>query len=145
MGEKNVRRYIRQIKRLYTGNHKAKKKFINELKDALLCYCEKHESATYSDLLSEFGSPSDMKDMLSFHTAKDLHKRNLLLYWMIITITTIILLLAVWFTIKHIKIMLDYSNGYYIEYYEDNTSVPKNRNPLTNKPDPTPIKHVEFD
>lgn len=145
MQKKNVNRYIRQVKRFYKGNHKAKKQFIKELEDALLCYYEEHETSSYSDLLSEFGKPSDIKNFLSFHTAKDLHKRNMFVHWIFIIIVSVILLLAVWFTVQHVITMLDYSHGFYIEYFEEDTSIPQNENPLNKQPDPTPITHIDFD
>lgn len=144
MQKRNINKYIRQIKRLYKGNHKAKKLFIKELEDSLLCYCEEHETATYSDLLLEFGDPADIKNFLSFHTAKHLKKRNMFVYWLCIIAVSAILFFAVLFTIHHVTTMLDYSNGFYVEYFEEDKSIPKEENPIDKQPDPTPITHIEF-
>ena len=49
-----AKKYIRQVKRLYRGKRRFKRQFIQELKDALLCYLEEHPEATYTDLTKEF-------------------------------------------------------------------------------------------
>lgn len=145
MQKKFVNKYIRQVKRFYKGNRKAKKQFICELRDALFCYCEKNPTATYDDLLSEFGAPSDIKNMLSFRTAKDLRKRNMLVHWILIVGICIIVLAAVAFTVFHVLARYDFSQGYSVEYFEDDPNAPRHVNPLTGKPDPTPITTITFD
>ena len=55
-----AKKYIRQVKRLYRGKRRFKRQFIQELKDALLCYLEEHPEATYTDLTKEFGHPSEI-------------------------------------------------------------------------------------
>lgn len=54
-----AKKYIRQVKRLYRGKRRFKRQFIQELKDALLCYLEEHPEPTYTDLTKEFGHQSD--------------------------------------------------------------------------------------
>ena len=79
-----AKKYIRQVKRLYRGKRRFKRQFIQELKDALLCYLEEHPEATYTDLTKKFGHPSEIRDQLSFHTADELHLRNMTLYWTVV-------------------------------------------------------------
>lgn len=144
MQKKFVNKYIRQVKRFYKGKRKAKKQFICELRDALFCYYEKNPTATYDDLLSEFGAPSDIKNMLSFRTAKDLRRRNMLVHWILIVGICIIVLSAVAFTVFHVLARYDVFQGYFIESF-DNPDNPHHVNPLTGKPDPTPITTITFD
>ena len=67
-----AKKYIRQVKRLYRGKRRFKRQFIQELKDALLCYLEEHPEATYTDLTKEFGHPSEIRDQLSAVATYDL-------------------------------------------------------------------------
>lgn len=131
-----VQKYIRQVKRLYKGKLKYKKQFIHELKDSLLCFKEEHPQATYSDLVDEFGEPSEIKNFLSFHTACELHKRNMIYYWTTIILCTLVIIVILLFTTHHILNIYSYSKGYYIEYYENNKKEQDNTNPLTKTTDP---------
>ena len=65
-------------------------------------------------------------------------------YWLCIIAVSAILFLAVLFTIHHVTTMLDYSNGFYVEYFEEDKSIPQEENPIDKQPDPTPITHIEF-
>lgn len=145
MKHKAARKYLRQVKRLYSGKSKSKKQFIHELEDALLCFLEEHPQATYSDLTNEFGQPSEIKESLSFHTACELRKRNMILYWAVTILCSIAVAIVLFFTIKHILLMYDYSNGYYIEQYENNEKDTDNLNPITKATDPPLENHQTFD
>ena len=114
-----AKKYIRQVKRLYRGKRRFKRQFIQELKDALLCYLEEHPEATYTDLTKEFGHPSEIRDQLSFHTADELHLRNMTLYWTVVGLCSVAVITVVFFTVRHVVFMHDYSKGYYIEQWED--------------------------
>ena len=114
-----AKKYIRQVKRLYRGKRRFKRQFIQELKDALLCYLEEHPKTTYTDLTKEFGHPSEIKDQLSFHTADELHLRNMTLYWTVVGLCSVAVITVVFFTVRHVVFMHDYSKGYYIEQWED--------------------------
>lgn len=139
-----AKRYIRQVKRVYSGKHKAKKQFIEEINDAIECYLEQNPEATYSDLLNEFGEPSDLKNMLSFQSASELHRRNMILYWAGIVGICIIIAIALSYTVDYVLTMHDYSKGYYVEYYEENNKASTGTNPITGQPDPTPKEHMNF-
>lgn len=99
----------RQVKRLYRGKRRFKRQFIQELKDALLCYLEEHPEATYTDLTKEFGHPSEIRDQLSFHTADELHLRNMTLYWTVVGLCSVAVITVVFFTVRHVVFMHDYS------------------------------------
>lgn len=142
MKPKNVKKYIRQIKRIYRGNRNDKMQFILELEDALLCFHEEHPDSSYDDLVAEFGKPSEMKDILSFHSAKKLQKRNIFLYWLINILFLIMVIIILCFTIRHVVDMYNYSQGYYIEY--DDTSPKSDINPITNETDPPLDNHIDF-
>ena len=120
-------------------------KFIQELKDALLCYLEEHPEATYTDLTKEFGHPSEIRDQLSFHTADELHLRNMTLYWTVVGLCSVAVITVVFFTVRHVVFMHDYSKGYYIEQWEDDENGSNNINPITKATDPPLENHQTFD
>lgn len=143
MKQKSIKKYIRQIKRIYRGRYRDKKQFTEELQDALLCFCEEHPSSSYSDLIEEFGKPSEMKDMLSFHSAEKLRKRNMLLYWCINITAIAAICILIFFTVRHVMNRYSFSQGYYIEYFEDDNK--SHINPRTGETDPPPDNHIDFD
>ena len=110
-----------------------------------MCFLEEHPQATYSDLTNEFGQPSEIKASLSFHTACELRKRNMILYWAVTILCSIAVVIVLFFTIKHVLFMYDYSNGYYIERYENNEKDTDNINPITKATDPPLENHQTFD
>ncbi|MDE6850922.1 MAG: hypothetical protein K2J67_00320 [Lachnospiraceae bacterium] len=142
MKQKIVKKYIRQIRRIYQGRYQDKKQFLDELQDALLCFYEEHPDSTYTDLVQKFGRPSEMKGFLSFHSAEKLHKRNMFLYWTINIAVIITVSILVFFTIRHVMNRYDYVQGYYIETFDDDAN--SNINPLTGETDPPPKKKTNF-
>lgn len=146
--QKIVKKYIRQIKRIYRGKSSDKKQFIEELQDALLCFCEEHPDSSYSDLVKEFGKPSEMKDILSFHSAEKLQKRNMFLYWTVNIAIIIFVTILVFFTIRYVKEKYNDTHGYDIDYlYDPEDGEPEeiNINPFTGETDPPPNEHIDFD
>lgn len=147
MKQKIVNKYIRQIKRIYRGKSSDKKQFIEELQDALLCFCEEHPDSSYSDLVKEFGKPSEMKDILSFHSAEKLQKRNMFLYWTVnITVITATAIL-VFFTVHYMQEKYNDTHGYFIEYlYNPENGEPEemNINPVTGETF-APIDESEYE
>lgn len=140
-----AKKYIRQVKRLYRGKRRFKRQFIQELKDALLCYLEEHPEATYTDLTKKFGHPSEIRDQLSFHTADELRLRNMTLYWTVVGLCSVAVITVVFFTVRHVVFMHDYSKGYYIEQWEDDENGSNNINPITKATDPPLENHQTFD
>ena len=64
--QRNItKKYLRQIRRLYKGKHKIKKNFLDELEQDLLHYQKTHPNADYNDLLTQFGEPSEIQNMLT--------------------------------------------------------------------------------
>jgi hypothetical protein len=149
LNNKIIKKYIRQVQRIYSGKRKNKKHFIQELHDALLCYCEEHPNSSYNDLLSEFGEPSELKNTLLFRSATELHKRNMVLYWAAISVITICVLGTLFFTIQYATDIYRFSHdgGYYVEMDWENENIPKEEsvNPINGKPDPTPYKTITFE
>lgn len=143
MKQKIVKKYIHQIRRIYRGKYSDKKQFIEELQDALFCFCEEHPDATYSDLVKEFGKPSEIKDVLSFHSAEKLQKRNMFVYWLVNIAIIIAVSILLFFTIRHAINRYRYSQGYDIESFEDDN--PYHINPLTGETDPPLDNHIDFD
>lgn len=66
MNNKNINKYLRMVKQIHHGKRSTKKKFVSELKDALLCFCDEHPNSTYSDIVEEFGRPSDIRNHVIF-------------------------------------------------------------------------------
>lgn len=67
--QRNItKKYLRQIRRLYKGKHKIKKNFLDELEQDLLHYQKTHPNADYNDLLTQFGEPSEIQNMVSYHS-----------------------------------------------------------------------------
>ena len=142
MERKIIKKYIRRIKRIYRGKYKDKKQFIRELQDALLCFCEEHPNSSYSDLIKEFGKPSEIKSMLSFHGAEKLQKRNMFLYWAVNIVIIMAVTILLLFTVHYVINKYNFAQGYYIEYFDDNKN---NINPLTGETNPPPDSHIDFD
>ena len=144
MKQKIVKKYIHQIKRIYRGKYSDKKQFIEELQDALLCFYEEHPDASYSDLVKEFGKPSEIKDVLSFHSAEKLQKRNMLVYWAINIVVIMMVSILLFFTVRYVMSKHNLAQGYYIEYFKDGTTQ-KNINPLTGETNPPFDDNIDFD
>lgn len=147
--QKIVKKYIRQIKRIYRGKSSDKKQFIKELQDALLCFCEEHPDSSYSDLVKEFGKPSEMKDILSFHSAEKLQKRNMFMYWTVNIAVIIVIAILVFFTVRYVKEKYNITHGYDIEYLydpeDDGEPEEININPFTGETYPPLDEHTDFD
>lgn len=146
--QKIVKKYIRQIKRIYRGKSSDKKQFIEELQDALLCFCEEHPDSSYSDLVKEFGKPSEMKDILSFHSAEKLQKRNMFLYWTVNIVVIIVIAILVFFTVRYVKEKYNNTHVYFIEQgYDPENGEPEeiHINPFTGETDPPLDEHIDFD
>ena len=115
--QRNItKKYLRQIRRLYKGKHKIKKQFLDELEQDLLHYQKTHPNADYNDLLTQFGEPSEIQNMFSYHSLTKLHPRNMILYWCSFSVFFIILIILIWLTIQHVCAMREYADGYYVEY-----------------------------
>jgi hypothetical protein len=145
LDKKLVKKYIRRVKRVYYGKRKGKKQFIQELEDALYCFCEKNPESSYSDLVAEFGEPSEIKNMLSFRSAKELHRRNMFVYWTAIILICAAILIALGFTIRYAVRSHELTQEYDVEYWEDDEDAPKDVNPFTGEADPTPYQEITFD
>lgn len=113
------KRYIRQIKRIYTGKKSSKRIFIKELEDAILCYLQDNPDSTYSDLVKEFGSPYELDGNLTFYSDRDLHKRNMFIHWGIISLCILAASAALHFTLKYLLCRYEYSQGHFIEYFQE--------------------------
>lgn len=148
MNPKIVKKYIRQIKRIYRGKSKDKKQFLKELQDALLCFCEEHPDSSYSDLVKEFGKPAEMKDILSFHSAEKLQKRNMFMYWSVNIGAIIAVAILVFFTVRHVTGNYNNAQGYFIEYGYDGEYDPGKEknfvNPFTDETNPAFDEQIEF-
>ena len=144
--QRNItKKYLRQIRRLYKGKHKTKKNFLDELEQYLLHYQKTHPNADYNDLLTQFGEPSEIQNMVSYHSLTKLHPRNMILYWCSFSVFFIILIILIWLTIQHVCAMREYADGYYVEYFEEDNKNIQNINPINGKPDPTPVQEITFD
>ena len=128
-----------------TGKHKIKKQFLDELEQDLLHYQKTHPNADYNDLLTQFGEPSEIQNMVSYHSLTKLHPRNMILYWCSFSVFFIILIILIWLTIQHVCAMREYADGYYVEYFEEDNKNIQNINPINGKPDPTPVQEITFD
>ena len=144
--QRNItKKYLRQIRRLYKGKHKIKKNFLDELEQDLLHYQKTHPNADYNDLLTQFGEPSEIQNMVSYHSLTKLHPRNMILYWCTFSVFFIILFILICLTINHLCAMREYADGYYVEYFEEDNKNIQNINPINGKPDPTPVQEITFD
>lgn len=144
--QRNItKKYLRQIRILYKGKHKIKKIFLDELEQDLLHYQKTHPNADYNDLLTQFGEPSEIQNMVSYHSLTKLHPRNMILYWCSFSVFFIILIILIWLTIQHVCAMREYADGYYVEYFEEYNKNIQNINPINGKPDPTPVQEITFD
>ncbi len=139
MDNRPIQKYIRQAKRIYHGDRKLKKQFIQDLEDALFCYTEKHPNCTYSDLTDEFGTPSEVRESLSDIVPDTLSKRNPGIYWFVITCCTILTLIVVGLTIRYVMGAYENASGYNIESLRDPDDPP------LYEPDSTPIVEYYFD
>lgn len=56
-----IKKYLQYASRAYCGHFQHKKRFLNDLKDALLCYAEITPEFSYEDLLSKFGTAAEIR------------------------------------------------------------------------------------
>ncbi len=119
MKDNALKRYIRKVKRTYTGKRVAKKAFICELEDSITRYMESNPNSSYSDIVENFGDPADVIELESLYVNESLHKRNMYLYWTTIVACIAVVVITLFFTIRYVVFMYDYSQGHYEEYFED--------------------------
>lgn len=143
LDNKAVQKYLRQVRRVYSGNKVLKKQFIQDLQDALLCYTEKNPKCSYADLVEEFGTPNEIRESFSDISTNMLKKRNVRIYWFIILLSALITFIIVIKTAIVVKESFDYSQGYYVEYMEDDDN--SSMRPTSETPEITPIKEYTFD
>lgn len=67
------------------------------------------------------------------------------LYWTVVGLCSVAVITVVFFTVRHVVFMHDYSKGYYIEQWEDDENGSNNINPITKATDPPLENHQTFD
>jgi len=145
MQNRQLKKYLKKIKHTYSGSRSDKRRFLAEIQDALLCYINDHPDSTYKDIVNEFGEPSEIIYIFSFDTPYKLKRRNVILNRILLGTVIVFSVIAIIFTSIHIMNRIEYSNGYYVEYYEDDTSIPHDENPFTHEPDPSPLEEIYLD
>ena len=151
--QKAVHKYLRRAKQVYHGNGQIRKQFIQDLSDALTCYTETHPSCTYEDLVDEFGSPDEIHASFMSMYTNDIKRRNIKVYRLLFIVCLILAAAALIFTVDFIINSYDHSNGYYIEYMEDeNDQEPAHQEPApagspstATTEEPTPYAVYNFD
>ena len=114
-----ISKYIRKAKRIYHGDRKTKQRFIDDLQDALLCFSETHPGCTYADLTDSFGSPDEIREAFLKDSSKELKKRNLLIYRIVILCSVLIAIAILAFTVHLAVEQYTYSQGYFIKTIYD--------------------------
>ena len=109
-----ARKYLRKARWIYRAKKDIKGKFMAELEDTLLCYTENHPGCTYQDLLSEFGSPSEIRESLSLLPEETLSTRSLILSWGAIGVIAVLAALILYHTITYVYSSYEVSHGYFI-------------------------------
>ncbi len=136
---KAIHKYLRKAKHVYHGKGPIRKQFINDLADALKCYCETHPDCSYEDLVDEFGAPYEIRASFLSMYSSDLKKRNIRLYRLVFICCLIVALLLLAFTVNYVVNSYKDSKGYCIEQMEDDA-------PLTPASDmPAPVKEHTFE
>lgn len=130
-----ISKYIRKTKRIYHGDRKTKQRFIDDLQDALLCFSEAHPDCTYADLTDSFGSPDEIREAFLKDSSKELKKRNLLIYRIVILCSVLIAIAVLAFTIHLAIEQYTYSQGYFIKGYGD----------VYSPDEPEPIESFHFE
>lgn len=67
----------------------------------------------------------------------------MLLYWCINITAIAAICILIFFTVRHVMNRYSFSQGYYIEYFEDDNK--SHINPRTGETDPPPDNHIDFD
>lgn len=141
LDNKAIRKYLRQVKRIYHGDKELKNQFMRDLQDALLCYEETNPKCSYADLITKFGTPDEIKD--SFSSSGILKKRNVRFWRFAMICSVLITVIVITLTVFYVKRAYDYSKGHYIEYMvePDKPMI----SPVPEIPDSTPYKEYIFD
>lgn len=140
MCNKAIAKYIRRAKKVHYGDRETKKHFIADLQDSLLCFSEEHPDCSYTDLVEKFGSPCEIRESFFKFPAKELKKRNIILYRIIIICSILIIIAALTVTIHHVLINYEYSQGYAIKRITDSSHPEPDM-----EPQQTPIEVYIFD
>lgn len=135
-----ISKYIRRTKRIYYGDRELKKRFIKDLQDSLICYSEEHPDCSYTDLVDTFGSPYEIRESFLETFPKELKKRDIILYRVVISFSVLIVIAVLTFTAYYVKKNYDYSQGYAVKSIKD-----KEHSELNSEPKPTPITVFKFD
>ncbi len=61
MNDTLIKKYLNYAGRAYCGHFQSKKRFLNDLQDALLCYAETTPDFSYEDLLAKFGTAAEIR------------------------------------------------------------------------------------
>lgn len=130
-----ISKYIRKAKRIYHGDRKTKQRFIDDLQDSLLCFSETHPDCTYADLTDSFGSPDEIREAFLKDSSKELKKRNLLIYRIVILCSVLIAIAVLAFTVHLVIERYTYSQGYFIKGYGD----------VYSPDEPEPIESFHFE
>lgn len=143
LDNKAIQKYLRQAKRIYYGDKELKKQFMQNLQDALFCYAETNPKCSYSDLTSKFGTPDEIKESFSSLSSGILEKRNVWFWRFVIFCSVLITIIVITLTFFYVKRAHDFSNGYYIEYMEEQDK--PMISPTPEMPGDTPYKEYTFD
>ena len=121
MSKRIYKRYLRKVKRIYTGKRAVRKAFLMELEDSLLTFIEENPDATYADLVDRFGNPTELEGKYSFFSNEEIYKRNMILYWSLIVVFVVVTSSITLVTLRHFYYKYENSKGYYIESFEDDS------------------------
>ena len=90
---------------------------------------------TYADLTTSFGSPDEIREAFLKDSSKELKKRNLLIYRIVILCSVLIAIAVLAFTVHLAIERYTYSQGYFIKGYGD----------VYSPDEPEPIESFHFE
>lgn len=137
--QKEITHYINSLKKNYSGPHKIKKRFLDDLTKAIYEFTSDNPDATLKDLENQFGKSDEVTDaFLSTYSDKLKHTR-FNKFIIVAMLVLVVLGSSLFGAIRHFNTNYERRNGYYVESIKDiSTPAP------TTSPDaePTPLEII---
>jgi|GEM_PF-5732821 len=137
--QKEINQYINCVKKNYNGPYKIKKRFLDDLTQAISEFTSDNPDAALKDLENHFGKSDEIKDaFLSAYSDKLKHTR-FNKFIIVAVLVLIILGSSLYFGIRHFNTSYERRNGYYVESIKDISSPAPTASPDT---EPTPLEII---
>lgn len=143
MISKEVKDYLRSVKRSYRGPHSRKQRFLNELSKSLAQFIQSNPDATLDDIKAAFGKPDDIRASFFDNYSDKIKKRNYKLSVMLTVILSLCFILLVMFLWSSLRKAYEQRNGYYIERHYEHEDYESEQLKPTSSTEPTPLTIIK--